>query len=44
LRAELAEFEDRETLRDVFAGLGYIAGVAGAAFFFFGSKRKEDKT
>jgi len=41
LRAELAEFEDRETFRDVFAGLGYIAGIAGAAFFFFGTKQKE---
>lgn len=40
LRAELAEFEDRETFRDVFAGLGYIAGIAGAAFFFLGTKRK----
>jgi len=42
LRAELAEFEDKERLRDIFAGLGYIAGIAGAAFFFFGSKRTKD--
>ncbi len=39
LRRELAEFQGRQRLQDVIAGLGYIAGLAGAVFFFLGSKR-----
>jgi hypothetical protein len=41
LRRELAEFRERRRLQDVIAGLGYIAGLAGAAFFFLGVRRRE---
>ena len=40
LRRELAEYQERQRWQDVLAGLGYIAGLAGAAFFFFGARRK----
>jgi nickel transport protein len=43
LRRELAEFEDRERLQDIVAGLGYIAGLAGATFFFLGSRRNRPR-
>jgi hypothetical protein len=40
LRRDLAEFQERERLQDFVAGLGFIAGLAGAAFFFLGARRK----
>ncbi len=42
-REQLDAFENRERLRDVLAGIGYILGLAGISFYFFGSRRK-DKT
>lgn len=41
LRRDLAEFQERARLQDVLAGLGYIAGLTGAAFFFLGLRRKD---
>jgi nickel transport protein len=41
LRKELAEFKDRRRVQDIVAGLGYIAGLAGLAFFFLGARRKD---
>jgi nickel transport protein len=43
LQRELAEFQDRQRLQDIVAGLGYIAGLAGAAFFFLGSRRNRTR-
>jgi nickel transport protein len=40
LRRELAAFQERTRFQDVVAGLGYIAGLTGLAFFFLGSRRK----
>ncbi len=40
LRRELAEFRGRQRVQDAVAGLGYLAGLAGAAFFFLGARRR----
>lgn len=40
LRRELAEFQDRQRLQDIVAGLGYIAGLCGIAFYGLGKRGK----
>ncbi len=40
-RKELAAFEDRERVRDVVAGIGFLLGLTGIAFYFLGVRRKE---
>jgi nickel transport protein len=44
LRRELAEFKERRRLQDIVAGLGYIAGLAGVAFYLLGARRKRRAT
>ena len=44
LRRQLADYEQRTRLRDVLGGLGYLAGIAGVAFYFLGSRRSIKKT
>jgi len=39
LRAELEAFRSEQRFRDVVAGIGYILGLAGVAFFFLGGRR-----
>jgi nickel transport protein len=41
LRRELAELRERTRLQDLVAGVGYIAGLAGAAFFFLGARERK---
>jgi hypothetical protein len=44
LRRQLADYEQRIRLRDVLGGLGYLAGIAGVAFYFLGSRRSTKTT
>ena len=38
LRKQLAQFAERQRLQDIVAGLGYIAGLAGASLYFAGRR------
>jgi hypothetical protein len=38
LRRQLAGYEQTTRIRDVLGGLGYLAGIAGAAFYFLGRR------
>lgn len=39
LREQLDEFQEQAKLHDVLGGIGYIFGLAGAAFYFLGARR-----
>ena len=41
LRAQLEAYEEKRRLHDILGGIGYIAGVAGVAFYFLGVRRRE---
>ncbi len=41
LRRDFAAFQERTRYQDVVAGLGFIAGLTGLAFFFLGLRRKD---
>ena len=38
LRRQLAAYEQTTRVRDVLGGLGFLAGIAGAAFYFLGRR------
>jgi len=40
LQEQLDRHEQKVRLRDVLGGIGYILGLAGAAFYFLGGRRK----
>lgn len=40
LRKQLDQYEQRTRLRDVLGGIGYIAGLAGLAYYFLGVRRR----
>ncbi len=40
LEEQLMAYEDRLRVTDVLGGIGYIVGITGAAYYYFGSRRK----
>ena len=42
LREQLDRQEGKRRLRDILGGIGYILGIAGAAFYFLGKKKKPE--
>jgi len=41
LHQQLAAHDERVRLTDVLGGVGYIAGITGAAYYYFGGRRKK---
>lgn len=39
LRRELAEYQSQNRMQDMLAGLGFILGITGVAFYFMGRRR-----
>jgi nickel transport protein len=41
LEEQLRAYEDRVRFADILGGIGYIAGITGAAFYYLGARRKK---